>query len=183
MTKIKRSDIGISQRRVNAIIALQRENDIIAMLLDGKESREISKWLINRYSIAQGTANIYIGHARDIIKKRKAYEVNNLVSLHIYRYEELFKLLKEIGADHLAIRALAQKEKLLGFHREGFHMKVTSGEITSIQLQTVDSDYNVKKLTQDKQDRLTELLNKAKRDGRDRSIPVNGGSDQGVRKS
>lgn len=177
----KRYDIGIPQKRVNSIIALQRQNDIIAMLLDGRDSRkEIVPYLVNKYNVTNSAANLYIREAREIIKKRRNYEVNNLVSLHIHRYEELYRLLTELNADNIAMKALAQKEKLMGFHREGFHMKVSSGEVNSVQLQTIDSDYNARKLPKEKQDRLTELMNKARRNGRDRNNPVDGGSNKGV---
>lgn len=173
----------ISHKRVNSILAIQRQNDIIGMLLDAKDSKEIVQYLVSKYRLTVNTANFYLKEARSLIRSRRKYEVNNLVSLHLERYEELFKMLTEIGADNIAMKALAGKEKLMGFHREGFHMKVTQGEITSVQLQTVDSDYNVNKLTKEKREHLLILLNKAKRDGRDRSYPVNGGSDQGVRES
>lgn len=167
---VKRYSAGIPFKRANSIIALQRQNDIIAMLLDGKDSKEISKHLISRYSLTQGTANFYIDEARGIIKKRRKHETNSLVSLHLHRYEFLYKCLREIGAEHIAMKVLAAKEKLMGFHREGFHMKVTQGEITSVQLQSVDSDYDVKKLSPEKSERLTVLLNKAKGNGSGKSI-------------
>lgn len=173
----------ISHKRVNSILAIQRQNDIIAMLLDARESKEIVQYLVSKYRLTPNTANNYLKEARAAIRARKKFEVNNLVSLHLSRYEELFKCLTEIGADSIAMKALAAKEKLMGFHREGFHMKVTQGEITSVQLQSVDSDYDVNKLTKEKKEQLLNLLNKAKRNGRDRSNPVNGGSDKGVRES
>lgn len=175
---VKRFNIGFSSKRVNSIIALQRQNDIIAMLLDGKDTKEISRFLINKFEITQGTANFYVQEARDIIKKRRHYEADNVVSLHIHRYEELYKCLTAINADNIAMKALAQKEKLMGFHKEGFHMKVTSGEVTAVQLQNVDSDYSIAKLPKEKQERLSVLLNKAKRNGHNRNLPANGGNDQ-----
>jgi hypothetical protein len=177
----KRFDVAVPQKRISSILTLLRQNDIIAMLLDGRDtSKEIVPYLMRKYNLTHGTCNFYIKEARSIIKNRRKFEVNNLVSLHIHRYEELYKLLNDIGADNIAMKALAQKEKLMGFHREGFHMKVTQGEVTSVQMQTIDSDYNVKSLSKEKQNQLTVLLNKAKRDGsgHNKVLQVRGKGDQ-----
>jgi hypothetical protein len=174
----ERYDCTLAHKRVNAILAMQRQNDIIAMLLDGKDpAKEIRPYVCMKYRVTPGTAAGYITEARNIIKQRKHYEVNNLVSLHLQRYEEVYKFLKEINAHGFAMKALRAKEKLLGFHREGFHMKVTQGDITSVQLQTVDSDYNVSKLSKEKRDQLSQLLNKARRDGRNRDSKIAGRND------
>lgn len=148
------------QKHSNPIITLQRENDIIQMLLEGKDSNEISRYIIQKYSIKKSTSKVFIYNAREKIKKRNEYELNTLINLHIHRYEKVYEELRELKANGIAISALQAKEKLLGFHREGFHLKVSQGEISAIQLQTVDSEYDVMKLDKGERTRFDELLAK-----------------------
>lgn len=163
------------QTRLTKIIALQKENDVIALLLEGKEQKEIVTYVVNKYRVQWNTAVSFISACRNIIRERKDFEVNNLVSLHVERYEKIYAGLYEIRAHGIAMSALRAKEKLLGFHKEGFHMKVTNGEISTVQLQTVNSEYDVMKLDKGKRDRLSELLQKSKRD---KNLPTKGFSEK-----
>jgi hypothetical protein len=151
------------QSAINSILSLQRKNDIIAMLLEGKESKEVRKYLMTKYGHTSGSANILISGARKEIKKRRNFEIGTLIAMHIHRYEQIYAELYKMKAQNASIDALRAKEKLLGFHKEGFHMKVTKGEIQAVQLQTVDSEYDVMKLSEEQTRRLEFLLNKAKR--------------------
>jgi hypothetical protein len=148
--------------RLNYIMNLQRQNDIIAMLLEGKEVKDIRAYIVKRYNITVGTTNIVIHKASQEIKNREAWELDNLISIHIERYDDIYKKLYELGAYGNATNALRAKEKLMGFHREGFHMKVTEGEIQQLRLKNVDNEYSVEKLPVEKKNRLQELLDKAK---------------------
>lgn len=163
MKKAKKAflDPESPQGKVNKIISLQRQNDIIAMLLEGKKDKEIQLYLVNKYRLANhAVANNYIRQAREIIKNRTNYELNNLISLHIERYEDAYKGLYEIGAYSLAATALKAKEKLLGFHRAGFHMKVTQGQIQQLQIQNVTDEYNIDRLDKTKRERFIYLTEK-----------------------
>lgn len=156
-------DPNAKQGAVNAILSLQRRNDIIAMLLEGKEAKEVRGYLCAKYNITAGFANILISSARKEIKKRQNYEIGSMIAMHIHRYEQIYKELYQMKAQVAAMDALRAKEKLLGFHKEGFHMKVTKGEIQAVQLQTVDSEYDVMKLDSQQTQRFEYLLNKARR--------------------
>jgi hypothetical protein len=150
--------------RANKILVMQRNNDIISMLLDGKDpKKEIAPYIINKYNVNHASVKVLLSEARGIIKERNAYQLQNLISLHISRYETIYNELFNLSMFGDACNVLEAKEKLLGFHKEGFHMKVSQGEISQVQLQTVDSDYNISKLEVGKQERLNFLLNKAKR--------------------
>lgn len=149
--------------KASKILALQRENDVIALLLEGKSTREIYKLMDLKYRLKPGPVSKIVTRARKIIQERKNYEVDTLISLHIARYETIYKKLYEIGSYTHSMNALKAKEVLLGMHKDGFHMKVDSGEITALQLQSIDNDYDIKKIDEIKQTRLNELLNKARR--------------------
>ncbi len=159
----KANDPDDFKTRLNKILLLQRENDIISMLLEGKETKDIRSYLLNKYEITQGTANFLITAASSKIKKRENWEVDNLVAIHIERYDIIYNMLYDLGAYGNATNALKAKEKLMGFHREGFHMKVTQGEIQQLSLKHVANEYDLTKLPVEKQTRIEELFNKVKR--------------------
>lgn len=154
---------GINGIVYTNVLTLQRQNDIIAMLLEGKESEEIKEYIATKYKLQPNSTKEYLREARNILKERKNFEVDNLVTLHLARYEWLYEKFYSLGSFGYAGKVLQAKEKLMGFHKEGFHMKVTQGEITALQLQQVNDEYDVMKLSEDKRKRLNVLLNKAKR--------------------
>jgi hypothetical protein len=147
---------------VSKVLVLQRDNDIIGMLLDGKPKQDIINFICLKYQLTEGSANVYISKCKEIIKERKRFEINTLVSIHIQRYEYIYTKLNELGAWFAADQALKAKEKLLGFHREGFHMKVTQGEIQQVQQSVVTDEYDLKKLTPEQLDRFNFLIEKAR---------------------
>lgn len=159
--KAKKDQLHREQERASSIIALQRQNDIIALLLEGKESSEIKTYVMEKYACSPTTSAIYVTQARKIITARKNFEVDNLINIHIERYEHIYAKLYELRAYMEATNTLKRKEKLLGFNREGFHMKVTRGEITAITMQQVNDEFDVMKLSEEKRNRMNFLLNKA----------------------
>lgn len=154
-----------NQKRINRIFALQRKNDVIGMILSGIPSKEIKEYLIAKYKVTQGSASIFLHKSRQEIKKRRDLEIQSLISLHLHRCEEIYGKLKELGATAYCMDVLRHKEKLLQFHREGFHMKVNKGEIQTVSLTVVDNEYDLNKLTVQEQSEISQLLHKSKRDG------------------
>lgn len=154
------------QVRLNQILTMQRQNDAIAMLLEGKETKEIANYISKKYKMKYSSALVYVSQARTEIRDREKYEIHNLVNLHIARYEFIYKELYAIGEYNGATMALKAKEKLLGFHKEGFHMKVTQGEIQSIQQIHVENEYDFVKLTPERRERFQVLMNVARKDNR-----------------
>jgi hypothetical protein len=147
-------------KRLSRIIALQRENDIIAMLLDGKETGEIVNYISTKYRLTPKTVAMYMTNAREVIKSRKNYELGNLINTHIARYEDIYAKLYEMGAMAIAMKALVAKEKLFSFHKEGFHMRVTQGQISAVSMQQIGNEYDVMKLDKAKRTRMEELVTK-----------------------
>jgi hypothetical protein len=150
------------QDRCHAILALQRTNDIMTLLLEGKESKEINNYIVQKYSCSHASATVYMSHARKALANRKNFEVDNMINIHIERYEHIYGKLYDLRAFMEATNSLKRKERLLGFHKEGFHMKVTQGEITAISLQQVRDEFDVMKLSEEKRNRMSQLLSKAK---------------------
>jgi len=146
----------------NFILAMQRENDAAHQALLGKTWKEIEQFLKNKYNISKSTALRSIIAAKTSIKSRKDYEVNNLISLHASRYEAIYETLRGIGSNTYAMDALKGIEKLIGFHREGFYMRVNNQEVQQLSLKNVADEYDLSKLDTKKRARFRILLNKSK---------------------
>lgn len=146
---------------ITKVRTMQCQNDIIEMLLAGIPSKEIYTQICAKYRHKKRTVGTYISTCRKIIRERKNFEVDTIVSLHIQRYEEIYARLHAIKSFTHAMNALKAKEVLLGMHKDGFHMRVNQGEINAVFLQNVSADY--KELTGDRKLRFEALLNKARR--------------------
>lgn len=154
---------GIRLRpHANKVLQVQRQNDAVAMLLDGLQSREVVQYLASKYKLKPGRAARILVEAKEIIKLRLKLEVNSLITLHLLRYEELYALLKELGAEIAAMEALRHKEVLLGFHRTGFHMRVSAGQVQQVFQSNVQSEYDLTKLTNDDRVKFDQLIHKAR---------------------
>lgn len=154
-----------SKRRYLVIRTIQRQNDIITLLLEGKDvQKEILPYVCKKYQLTPKTGNFYIQEAKNIIKARKNSEVQTLLSIHIQRYEQIYKELYDMRAFGIAMSVLKCKEKLLGFHKEGFHMRVSSGQVSTISLVSVENEYDLNKLSNDQREKLSQLIMKAKRE-------------------
>ncbi len=150
------------RKRIEQIHGLQRVNDAIVLILEGKSSKEVTNYLVRKYHISGWHALKSLTIAREKIKERKALEVDNLISLHIERYEYIYAKLYDMKMYINAQNALKAKEKLMGLHKEGFHMRVTNAEVTAVGLQQVVDEFNVMKLSDDNRKRLEELLTKTR---------------------
>lgn len=148
------------QLRANFVIAMQRENDIIAMILEGKPNDEIKTYICSKYNLAISTAATRVSECHQKVRERRKWELDALIDTHVQRYEVLYNKLYELGAKGAAVQALQAKEKLLGLHKNGTHFRVNNQELTTISLQDVKADYDFSKLGEQERLRLQELLGK-----------------------
>jgi len=174
-------------KRFAQILSLQMDNDMVDMLLAGKPRKEIIGYICDKYGIALSHIGHCLAKAQKIIRERKRYEIQDLVSTHIDRYEYIYSRLHELGAFSIAVDALKGKEILMGFHRSGFHMKVTKGEIQQVTQAHVFNEYDFNKLDDEKRIRMRELIDKASQliknlpgNGRNRNKTIDGGADKEV---
>jgi len=159
--KVLEKELFEGQRdRLTKIKSMQRQNDIVKMLLDGEPKINIAKYIAAKYDYLLRNVYKYIDQAIEEVKKRKDYEIENLIDLHIMRYERIYASANSLELFALAMNALKAKERLLGFHRQGFHMKVTKGEIQQIQQMNVKDEYDFNKLSPEKKLKLEYYLDK-----------------------
>lgn len=148
--------------RGNFILHMQRENDAIHHILMGNGTMEATKFIMKKYFLSSAQAIKIVIAAREVIKSRKDYEVNNLISLHVSRYDAIYKILRDMGANSLAMDAMKSIEKLIGFHKEGFYMRVSNQEVQQLSLSEVTDEYDIERLCTTDRMRFSSLLSKAK---------------------
>lgn len=141
---------------------MMRTNDAIAMILEGKTRDEIVQYVITKYELSKIIAVETYARANSLITDRKQYEIDGLIDIHIERYEHIYSLLVQLGANGMAAGVLKAKERLLQFHKNNTHMRVDNDQFLTIQSMEVKADYDLSKLNKDQQDRFDLLLNKMK---------------------
>lgn len=150
----------------NKVMVLQRQNDILNMLLDGKESKEIRQYICDKYKVIPVVASQYLSQAKKEVKKYRDNQVDNILSLHIRRYEYIYSKLYDINAYSIAMNALQAKEKLLGMHKQDFRLKVNNIDATTIIGGPNSNDginYDLNRLGKKDRLRLELLLDKCKK--------------------
>lgn len=146
--------------KLTEIVHLHIQNDIIAMLMDGKKETDVRKYLQTKYGISDLTAQLRFQEGISQLNRRKDWELDNIINLHLNRYEELYELLLVIDSVKDAAGCLRAKEKLLQFHKQNTHLKVINNIITQVTVRDQVDTFDVEKLNDEERDRLEFLTNK-----------------------
>ncbi len=149
-----------SKSKVNSLVVAQRLNDIIGMILDGRNLAEITRFVVEKYNVKSSIVSNLVIEANKEIAGRKQYELNDLLNEHVERYEYIYARLTELKASTYAMNALLAKEKLIQLHRGGTHMRVIGGSINTIAMISDKVSYDPNKLDDKQKDRLGELMSK-----------------------
>jgi hypothetical protein len=140
---------------------LHQQNDCIAMMLEGRKTDEIKKFLAEKYNLDhQAILNRY-NDSLIQLQRRKDWEVDNIINLHLNRYEELYAVFIQLDAIKDAAACLRAKEKLMQFHKQGTHLKVVNSIITQVTTREVENMFDLTRLDVVEQDRLESLVDKA----------------------
>lgn len=159
--KLIGNDTGLyTPERSNRILVAQRLNDVIGMLLDGRGKNEIVTFVRDKYSLSDKAIEAVLIEAHKEINNRKQWELDDLITLHVDRYELIFSKLTELKADNVALDAMKAKEKLLGLHKQGSHVRVVGGQISTVDFVGNKTYYEPSRLSKEQQVRLEELLEK-----------------------
>lgn len=153
--KLKRFNLTPGQNR---LISAQRLNDVINMVLDGRPTEEVIRWLCDKYGIKSNVARNEVIAANAEIMAMRQWHAGEVVSTHVERYERMYGDLIELGARSFAMQALKQKEKLIGLlktDRTEIHVGA-KGELSLGH----NVNYDTEKVDQEKRARLNELLAK-----------------------
>ena len=145
---------------------------VLAWYKSGAKTREVKKKLEEQYSIKRPQALEQIsGDAKKKLAIEFEEEKNNLIDLHILRYNRIYEDKIDIDpntvAPHIrdivlgesyetALNALIQKEKLLGFHTKNFKLEVNNFFTKKKTLEAPQFDFTTLSFKEKKE--LRELL-------------------------
>lgn len=159
-SKLKRAADGSPLTEKEELIA-----EIIKRKLEGQMIHDIVNELAIEYNRPRVTIGLYIDQAMDEIKQRTAAIIDEVLELHIGRYESLYKWFYENGFIKYATKTLKTKEALMGVGQDvvmGVEVNnyLTMGEIDGKQ-------YSLGQLNKEQRKRMLELVGKIqKRDGK-----------------
>lgn len=133
------------------------KSDIIEWLLNGYAKRQIIKFYVDTRGFTERYVEEKYNVALKEIKLRSSVDHEMIFHLHIDMYEQIFQYFEEIDNVYGKRKALYAKEKLLGLHKEETNVEINN--TTNFELQTTPV-YDVKKLTNEEQQKLTLILQK-----------------------
>lgn len=127
------------------------------LILQGYPRSEVSLTLEKEFNITPTTANNYIHRTRQEIVDTISTDIDSIIDVHIEIYENIYKYFTEVNNTQGALKALFQKEKLLGQHREDTSIEVNNYTNTEIVREEM---FDFKKLDSSETKRLEDFLKK-----------------------
>jgi hypothetical protein len=95
---------------------LERQDDIMGMLLRGNSTINIIKIIQSQYGVSKATIERDVSKCYDIIRKNYERDISDVISTHIGKYEEIHRAAMGLGDFRSAIQSLQAIEKLLKLH-------------------------------------------------------------------
>jgi hypothetical protein len=128
---------------------------IIDRLTNGVKVPDVVKDVMTKFKITETNALKVVNDSKDGIKNQMQIRVPFILSIHIERYEYLYKKFEIIGRTDLINRCLQQKEELLNL--KNALSERLSNDFTR---QEIENKFNYKKLSKEKQERVKNLVAK-----------------------
>jgi hypothetical protein len=146
----------------------QREEairDVIRWQLDGWKRSEIIKELKERFGelLSPAAISVLVDESRSVLAYENSSDVMQCIDTHVVIYEDIYRWFCEYGDGNGSNRALSQKEKLLGLHKED--RSIVINNTINVTEETGHETYDITKLSIEQKDRLNHLLLKAKKYG------------------
>ena len=138
---------------------IERRNEIISRILSGEKNKDIITWICTKYKSKYNYAEKLVLLAKESLNEYRSDHVDQMLTLHLLRYEELFKLSNEAGMSSISIKALQGKEKIIGLHKDEAYVKVNNEYIDTAAV----TPYNFDKLSKEENNRLDALIEKMQR--------------------
>lgn len=108
---------------------IENATDVVyEMILNGYSSREIKRYLSERYDISDRTGDRYIQRASDKIKEEGAKKRESSLEKHIVRRERLYQKAIKNGDSKLALQILGDLAKVEGIYTDGSTVNIESKE-------------------------------------------------------
>lgn len=142
-------------------LVVKRRYEILERLLAGQATNDIYKDIILTYNIHHREVDNDFKIVREQIRQSITEEKENIINLHIIRYEELYQELMNMSLHATAMKVLENKEKLIGLHSGDINIQVNNVENTAV-VKSVET-FNYQNLNKQEQERLNLLLSKCQK--------------------
>lgn len=128
-----------------------RRKIILEGKLRGLEKSEIVSVIQEEFELSYPRIMSEILEVDKEIMNHSIITHEEILTSHLYRYEELYKKFREENVDGYAMRALKCKEAIAGLHDQTVNIQINN---------FLDKEFDVKLLDKDEQKRLKTLLSK-----------------------
>jgi len=141
----------------NAIKKIDLENDIIELLLKGLSHSDIVLKLMSEFSFTAEAIDSAYATARKRLHESTLSELDQIIHTHTALYEKIYQYFDELDYLPGKLKAMKQKEALLGLHKEENIVEVNNTLNVEIEK---EPDYDIEKLTIEEQGQLAKYLAK-----------------------
>ena len=104
--------------RTTDLVITERRDDTCKMLIGGKHTRNIIAAMREKYGVSRQTVERDITLIYREIREYTSRNVEEVLSMHIQRYEDVYEKCMEMYNYGDALKALAAIEKLLKMHQD-----------------------------------------------------------------
>lgn len=115
--------------RTNPALMAKRQREVAEMLINGTQTRDIVTFMHDKYNVSKVTVERDVTEAYKWIRQYIVRNVDDVLSLHISRYETVFTNAMGMGDFKSAIAALRAIEDLLKLREQQPLVAVTNNEI------------------------------------------------------
>lgn len=130
---------------------------LLDQILAGQNTVKIVEDAMATHDISRSTAFRLFKDAKEEIRQKSLSRLNKLIPLHVARYENIYRIAKEMGYHLLAKKALRAKEKVLLLHNEYSKVKIENNFNAAGMASTI---FDLTRLSGPQLDRLQELSTK-----------------------
>lgn len=133
------------------------QQEIFDKILEGLSRKEIIKEVCLTHNIGKEYAIKLYYRAYNELKEVRSQKAGTTISLHVERYEYLYRKAMNWGLDMLAMKILKQKEELLQLVRNGESISV---ELNTNVLVLGTDTHDFSRATDEERDRFASIMSK-----------------------
>lgn len=115
--------------RTSPAIIAERQREVAELLISGRQTRDIVALMHDKYNVSKVTVERDVTEAYKWIRQYITRNADDVMSLHISRYETVFTNAMQLGDFKSAIQALRAVEDLLRLREQQPLVSVTNNEI------------------------------------------------------
>lgn len=136
-------------------------NQVIKKKLNGEGILNIVKEVSEQYELSPTTVGLYINEAMGKIREQASKKLDEVLELHLRRYEEIYEWLNKNGFVRHATKTLRTKEALMGIGQEVSSTLEVNNILSDNQL--VRQQFEINQLSKEQRIKLLEIAKKLKK--------------------